>query len=66
MKKTDAVPVHKKRDKQILKNYQAVSLLPICGKQHSNSISNPEAFRNIFGYYTGFSRTLENYTHSGL
>ena len=26
------VPVHKKGDKQILKNYQPGFLLPICGK----------------------------------
>ena len=28
----NVVPVHTKRDKQILKNYRPVSLLPICGK----------------------------------
>ena len=31
-KKANVVPVHKKGDKQILKNYRPVSLLPICGK----------------------------------
>ena len=31
-KKTDGVLVHKKSNKQILKNYRPVSLLPICGK----------------------------------
>ena len=31
-KKADGVLVHKKSDKQILKNYRPVSLLPICGK----------------------------------
>ena len=31
-KKTNVVPVHKKSDKQIFKNYRPVSLHPICGK----------------------------------
>ena len=31
----NVVPVHKKNDKQILKNYWPVSLLPICGKEFS-------------------------------
>ena len=31
-KKANAVPVHKKGNKQILNNYQPVSLLPICSK----------------------------------
>ena len=31
-KKANVIPVHKKGDKQMLKNYHPVSLLPICGK----------------------------------
>ena len=31
-KKANIVPVHKKGDKQCLKNYRPVSSLPICGK----------------------------------
>ena len=32
MEKGSDVPVHKKSDKQIFKNYRPVSLLPFCGK----------------------------------
>ena len=31
-KKTNVVPVHKKEDKNLLKNYRPISLLPIFGK----------------------------------
>ena len=31
-KKGNVVPIHKKDDKQTVKNYRPVSLLPICGK----------------------------------
>ena len=31
-KKANDVPVHKKNDKRLLKNYRPISLLPICGK----------------------------------
>ena len=31
-KKANVVPVHKKNDKQLVKNYCPISLLPICGK----------------------------------
>ena len=36
----NVVPIHKKSDKQILKNYQPVSLLPICGKVFERLIYN--------------------------
>ena len=31
-KKAKVVPVHKKNDKQLVKNYCSISLLPICGE----------------------------------
>ena len=34
------VPIHKKDDKQIVKNYRPVSLLPICGKMFERLIYN--------------------------
>ena len=43
-KKVNVVPVHKKVDKQCLKNYGPVSLLPICGKIFERLIFN-EMFR---------------------
>ena len=39
-------PVHKKSDKQILKNYRPVSLLPICGKVFERLIYN-----SLFEYF---------------
>ena len=45
-KKANVVPVHKKGDKQILKNYRPVSLLPICGKTFERLIYN-----NLFEYF---------------
>ena len=43
-KKANIVPIHKKGDKQTLKNYRPVSLLPICGKIFERLIFN-EMFR---------------------
>ena len=39
-KKANVIPVHKKGDKQVLKNYRPVSLLPICGKIFEKLIFN--------------------------
>ena len=39
-KKANVVPVHKKGDKQVLRNYRPVSLLPICGKIFERLIYN--------------------------
>ena len=46
-KKANIVPVHKKGDKQILKDYRPVSLLPICGKILERVIYN-----NLFENFT--------------
>ena len=42
----NVVPFHKKSDKQILKNYRPVSLLPICGKVFERLIYN-----SLFEYF---------------
>ena len=39
-KKANVIPVHKKGDKQVLKNYRPVSLLPICGKKFEKLLFN--------------------------
>ena len=39
-KKVNVVPVFKKGDKQILKYYRPISLLPVCGKIFENLIFN--------------------------
>ena len=39
-KKGNAIPVFKKGDKQILKNYRPISLLPVCGKIFEKLIFN--------------------------
>ena len=45
-KKANVAPVHKKGDKQILKNYRPVSLPPICGKIFERLI-----YSNFFEYF---------------
>ena len=45
-KMANVVPVHKKSDKQILKNYRPISLLPICGKVFERLIYN-----SLFEYF---------------
>ena len=39
-KRSNIIPVHKKNDKQLVKNYQPISLLPIFGKIFENIIFN--------------------------
>ena len=45
-KKANIVPIYKKGDKQLLKNYRPVSLLPICGKVFERII-----FNGLFKYF---------------
>ena len=45
-KKGNIVPVHKKGDKQNIKNYRPVSLLPICGKVFERIL-----FNNVFSFF---------------
>ena len=45
-KMTNVIPVHTKSDKQILKNYRTVSLLPICGKVFESLMYN-----SLFEYF---------------
>ena len=45
-KMANVVPAHKKSDKQIIKNYRPVSLLPICGKVFERFIYN-----SLFEYF---------------
>ena len=45
-KKGNIVPIHKKGDKQTLKNYRPVSLIPICGK-----ILERLMFNEIFKFF---------------
>ena len=39
-KKANIAPVHKKHDKQLIKNYRPVSLMPICSKIFEKVIFN--------------------------
>ena len=39
-KKENVVPTYKKNDKQLVKNYRPISLLPICGKIFERLIYN--------------------------
>ena len=73
-KKANVVPVHKKGDKQCLKNYRPVSLLPVCGKIFERLIFH-EIFRfliennlissNQSGFKPGdsCSKQLLSFTH---
>ena len=44
-KLANVTPIHKKDDKQLVKNYRPISLLPICGKIFEKII-----FNNLYSY----------------
>ena len=58
-KKENIVPIHKKGDKQNIKNYRPVSLLPICGKIFERLI-----FNEMFIYF--FANKLISKNQSGF
>ena len=45
-KVANVIPVFKKNDKQLIKNYRPISLLPICGKNFEKII-----FNNLYKYF---------------
>ena len=64
LKKASIVPVHKKGNKQSLKNYRPISLLPICSKIFEHLIYN-EMFNiftenNLISYNKRFTFFTEN------
>ena len=66
-KKSNIVPVHKKGDKQLIKNYRPVSLLPICGKLMEklmfNSIFNFIDTRNMLSVHQSGFRPGDSCVH---
>ena len=54
-KKANVVPIHKKNDKQCVKNYRPASLLPICSKVLERIIYN-----TIFTYFIENNLISEN------
>ena len=54
-KNGNIVPIHKKGDKQILKNYRPVSLLPICGEIFERLI-----FNDLFNFFLENNLILPN------
>ena len=48
-------PIFKKEDKQLIKNYRPISLLPICGKSFENII-----FNNLYSYLNANNLITKN------
>ena len=66
-KRSNIVPVHKKGNKQLIKNYRPVSLLPICGKLMEklmfNSIFNFIDTRNLLSVHQSGFRPGDSCVH---
>ena len=58
-KKSDVVPIHKKENKNLLKNYRPISLFPIFGKMHERII-----FKELFNHF--YQNQLFTKCQSGL
>ena len=54
-KLANVTPVHKKGNKQLVKNYRPISLLPICGK-----IFEKIVFNNLYTYLNGNGLLTKN------
>ena len=52
-KKSNVIPTFKKGDKQYIKNYRPVSLLPVCGKVFERLLYN-----NMFSFFFFFQKTI--------
>ena len=58
-KLANVVPIYKKKDKQLVKNYRPISLLPICGKKIEKLV-----FDSLYSYLV--SKNLINKNQSGF
>ena len=54
-KLANVIPIFKKGDKQLIKNYRPISLLPICGKSFEKII-----FNNLYNYLNGNNLITKN------
>ena len=54
-KLANVIPIIKKGDKQLIKNYRPISLLPICGKMFEKFI-----FNNLYNYLNGNNLITKN------
>ena len=54
-KHANVTPIYKKNDKQLIKNYRPISLLPICGKMFEKII-----FNNLYHYFNANNLITKN------